>query len=156
VVTGTPGRHNRVVRDLRLVGRWSDDSLYLGAMEAAVIVFRPDGAGFTYWSRAGGGFSVTRFGWRMHTAGHLDLRLGQRLSGRWELRGREVRHHVDGQSAVGTDLTVGYAIVAGQDVLGRPATLLEFDQPVIPGTVGARFALEDPNAGLDDPTATGV
>jgi len=49
------------VLDDRLTGYWSDDDLYLGAMEAAEVAFRTDGTGWTYWSRAGGAFEVRRF-----------------------------------------------------------------------------------------------
>jgi hypothetical protein len=48
------------VRDTRLVGYWSDKNLYQGAMEAADIAFRPDGTGWAYWSRAGGGIFCRR------------------------------------------------------------------------------------------------
>jgi hypothetical protein len=51
------------VLDPRLVGYWSDEALYQGAMEAADIAFRPDGTGWTYWSRDGGTFYVDRFSW---------------------------------------------------------------------------------------------
>ena len=42
-VLGVP--HNRNVLEPRLVGYWSDEALYRGAMEAIDITFRPDGVG---------------------------------------------------------------------------------------------------------------
>ena len=59
--------------DPRLVGYWSDQDLYQGAMEAADIAFRADGTGWTYWSRDGGTFYVLRFNW--HTAANRNLTL---------------------------------------------------------------------------------
>jgi hypothetical protein len=128
----------------------------MGSMEDASIVFRPDGTGFTYWTRAGGPFSVNRFSWQTPASGQLDPRLHKSLSGWWDLRGSEIRHQVDRQSVVHSELTLSFAIVAGQDVLGRPATLLEFDRRVIQGTLGARFAFCHRDAYLDDPTVTGA
>jgi hypothetical protein len=58
---------NENVLDARLVGKWSDDVLYLGSMEDAAIVFRSNGSGWSYWARAGGVISLHRCGWR--TAG---------------------------------------------------------------------------------------
>ena len=57
------------VLDERLVGYWSDQDLYRGAMEAADIAFRPDGTGWTYWSRDAGTFFAYRFTWHT-TEGH--------------------------------------------------------------------------------------
>src|SRR5262245_43327205 len=110
-------------------------------MEAADIAFRPDGTGWTYWSRVGGAFEVHRFRWRT-TAGHqLTLDLRRQLSGTWHLARGTIRHRVTSQAACGERIVLAYQIRAGQDVLGRPATLLEAGQPINPGTVGDRFAL---------------
>ena len=141
--------------DPGLVGSWSDGPLYMGAMEDAAIVFRPDGTGLTYWTRDGGPFSVNRFDWQTPATGQLDLRLHQHLSGWWEPQGGGARHQVDSQSEDHRELTLSYAIVPGQDVLGRPATLLEFDRKLIVGTHGSRFAFARRDAYLDDPTVTG-
>jgi hypothetical protein len=127
--------------DARLVGYWSDGPLYQGAMEAADIAFRPDGTGWTYWSRAGGAFFVYRFSW--HTTGgrRLALDLHQGLSGTWKLAHHTIRHHVDNQATCGEQRVLAYKISAGRDILNRPATLLELDQRVSVGTIGDRFAL---------------
>jgi hypothetical protein len=132
---------NGAVRDARLVGYWSDEALYQGAMEAASIAFRPDGTGWTYWSRVGGTFSVHRFGWHTTADQQLTLDLREQLSGSWHVAGHTTQHHVTSQAARGKRIVLGYRIRAGHDVLGRPATLLEADQPISPGTIGDRFAL---------------
>lgn len=141
--------------DPGLVGSWSDGPLYMGAMEYAAIVFRPDGTGFTYWTRAGAPFEVNRFDWQTPATGQLDLRLHQYLWGHWKLQGGGTRHQVERQSEDQSELTLSYAIVPGQDVLGRPATVLEFDRNLILGTHGTRFAFARRDAYLDDPTVTG-
>jgi hypothetical protein len=64
------GRTIEGVLDERLVGYWSDEDLYQGAMEAADIAFRADGTGWTYWSRDGGTFYVVRFSW--HTGANRN------------------------------------------------------------------------------------
>jgi len=128
------------VPDVRLVGYWSDEPLYQGAMEAGDIAFRPDGTGWTYWSRAGGSFFVYRFRW--HTTGgrRLALDLYQWLSGTWEPAGDTTQHLVGDQATCGEQLVLAYKIAAGRDILNRPATLLELDQRVSVGTIGDRFA----------------
>lgn len=126
--------------DPRLVGYWSDRDLYQGAMEAADIAFRPDGTGWTYWSRDGGGFSVDRFSWHTTAGRHLILDLHEHLSGTWELAGHATRYHVRRQSPSGTQLLLAYQVIAGQDSLKRPVTLLELDQRISVGTIGNRFA----------------
>jgi hypothetical protein len=45
VVSFTPDLGRDPMLDERLVGYWSDEDLYQGAMEAADIAFRPDGTG---------------------------------------------------------------------------------------------------------------
>jgi hypothetical protein len=144
------------VLDARLVGLWSDADLYQGSMEEAVVVFRPDGSGWTYWARDGGVFSVHRFGWRTAATSRLHLRFRQRRSGTWTVRGHEVRHQVDRQHAHDSELALAYTINAGQDLFGNPATLLELDQPLIVGTVGDRFALKHNNTHIEDPTISGA
>ncbi len=84
--------------DPRLVGYWSDQDLYQGAMEAADIAFRADGTGWTYWSRDGGTFYVLSFSW--HTAhGQFTLHLHEELSGMVVREGPGFRHRVDSQEA---------------------------------------------------------
>jgi hypothetical protein len=140
------------VLDDRLVGQWSDGSLYLGSMEEAAVVFRRDGSGWTYWHRDGGGFHVARFTWRTPADSQLRLRIDRKLSGTWTLRGGVTRHHVDSEHTDHTDLALTYVIQAGQDVLGSPATLLELDRPIFLGTVGDRFARTHGDALDEDPT----
>ncbi|MDQ2810440.1 MAG: hypothetical protein M3Z75_00790 [Actinomycetota bacterium] len=66
--------------DERLIGYWSDKHVYMGIMEAADIAFRSDGTGWTFWTRDGGSFSVTRFDW--HTdASRLTLNMQEHLYG---------------------------------------------------------------------------
>jgi len=130
------------VLDARLVGYWSDEPLYQGAMEAADIAFRTDGTGWTYWSRDGGTFFVYRFSWHTTAGRQLTLDLRQELSGTWDLAGRTTRHRVTSQATCDKQIVLAYEIRAGQDVLRRPATLLHVDQPISLGTIGDRFALK--------------
>lgn len=130
------------VLDPRLVGYWSDEALYQGAMEAADIAFRPDGTGWTYWSRDGGTFDVYRFRWHTTAGHHLTLDLHQYLFGTRDLAGHTTRHHVRSQASPGKQLVLTYQITTGQDSLKRSATLLELDQPISLGTVGDRFAFK--------------
>ncbi|HCU91858.1 MAG TPA: hypothetical protein DHU96_03625 [Actinobacteria bacterium] len=74
------------VLDERLVGYWSDQDLYRGAMEAADIAFRPDGTGWTYWSRDAGTFFAYRFTWHTTEGHRLALALHHELSGTWDLK----------------------------------------------------------------------
>jgi hypothetical protein len=129
-----------IVLDPRLVGYWSDQDLYQGAMEAADIAFRPDGAGWTYWSRDGGTFYVDRFRWHTTADNRLILDVHEKLFGTWDLEGHTTRHHVDSQAPSGKQLVLAYQITAGQDSFKRPATLLELDQPINVATIGDRFA----------------
>jgi hypothetical protein len=147
---------NENVLDARLVGRWSDDVLYLGSMEDAAIVFCSNGSGWSYWARAGGVFSLHRFGWRTAGGSRLHLRLRQVLSGTWTLQGREIRHCVTSRYSDDTELPLVYTIKVGQDVFGNTATLLELDRPVIPGTVGDRFALVHSDDHVEDPVIGGA
>jgi hypothetical protein len=129
------------VLDAILMGYWSDEALYQGAMEAASIAFRSDGTGWTYWSRSGGTFSVHRFGWHTTTTAgrQLTLDLHEELYGSWQLADGTTQHQVTSQAARGERIVLAYQIRPGHDVLGRPATLLETGQPVSPGTIGDRF-----------------
>jgi hypothetical protein len=130
------------VLDERLVGYWSDEDLYQGDMEAADIVFRRDGTGWTYWSKIGGPFVVYRFTWHIAADGRLSLALNQQLAGTWNLQGETIHHRVTSTAASDRMVLLIYEIRAGQDVLGRPATLLNVDHPIRLGTVGDRFALK--------------
>jgi hypothetical protein len=150
----SPAFTMEAVLDTRLVGYWSDKNLYQGTMEAADIAFRPDGTGWAYWSRIGGGFFVLRFSWDTPKDWQLVLGLREELSGRWRAERHTVRHRVTSQIACDTKIVLTYKIRAGQDVLGRPATLLEAGQPISRGTIGDRFALERELAGDEqDPAA---
>jgi hypothetical protein len=140
--TGSGQPHNRDVLDMRLVGYWSDEDLCQGAMEAADIAFRPDGTGWTYWSRDGGTFFILRFRWHTTNDQHLTLGLHEKLSGTWDLESSSTRHHVTSQSARGEQIAVTYKTTPGHNVFGKPATLLELDKEVSPGTIGDRFALK--------------
>jgi len=141
------------VLDTRLVGYWSDKNLYLGAMEAASVAFRPDGYGWVYWSNAGG-FFIARFSWHVAESHQLTLDMYEELSGTWRYEGHTLRHRVASQDACDTKTVLTYEIRQGQDVLGRPATLLETGQPISLGTVGSRFAFERELAGDErDPVA---
>ena len=127
--------------DSRLAGYWSDKNLSLGAMEAADIAFRPDGYGWVYWSNAGG-FYILRFSWQVAENRELTLHMHEELSGTWRWNGHRVQYGVASQEACDTMTVLIYEIRQGEDVLGRPATLLETDQPISLGTVGRRFAFE--------------
>ena len=124
--------------DGRLVGYWSDRDLYQGAMESAELAFRADGTGWTYWSRSGGPFQVMH--WDTTASGQHTLGLREKLSGRWHLDGRAVRHRVDRQGPSRQRIVLAYAISPGQDLYRRPAMLLQFDRGVMMGTIGDRFA----------------
>lgn len=139
--------------DSRLAGYWSDKNLNLGAMEAADVAFRPDGSGWVYWANAGG-FFVSRFTWHVAERRELTLDMHEELSGRWRWERHAVRYRVASQEARGTTTVLTYQIRQGQDVLGRPATLLETGEPISLGTVGSRFAFERELAGDErDPVA---
>ena len=84
--------------DARLVGYWSDEPLYQGAMEAADIAFRADGTGWTYWSRSGGTFFVRRFTWHTTAGRQLTLDLHRELSGTWDRQGHATTHRVTRQA----------------------------------------------------------
>jgi hypothetical protein len=144
------------VFDAHLEGVWSDGPLYQGSMESAAMVFRPDGSGWTYWARIGGVFSVHRFGWRTDSHRQLHVRLRHHLSGTWAVHDDEIRHHVDSQHTRDTHVVLTYTINPGQDISGNPATVLDLDRPVIPGTLGDRFALKHSHTRVEDPTITGT
>src|SRR5690348_16399105 len=139
-VHGEGDRAMLVMLDTRLAGYWSDDNLYQGAMEAADIAFRPDGTGWTYWSRDGGTFYVLRFNWHTTDDRRLTLDLHEKLSGSWDLLGHTAQHHAVSQASYDKQLALAYEIRAGQDVFKRPATLLELDRKISLGTIGDRFA----------------
>lgn len=138
--------------DDRLMGYWSDDDIYQGAMEAADIAFRGDRTGWTYWSQIGGAFAVQRFGWQA-TRGQLTLDLREKLSGTWTLARDSVQHRVDHRASWDRQITMTYRITAGRNVYGDLATVLELDQPINIGTIGDRFAFKRELAPEDqDPT----
>ena len=139
--------------DTRLVGYWSSKNLSLGAMEGADIAFRRDGYGWVYWSNAGG-FFIMRFSWYVAENQQLTLDMYEELSGTWRWEGHRLRYRVASQDTCDTKTVLTYEIRQGQDVLGRPATLLETGQPISLGTVGSRFAFERELAGNEqDPVA---
>jgi hypothetical protein len=110
-------------------------------MEAADIGFRSDGTGWTYWSRDGGSFYVDRFSWHADDR-HLTLDLREKLYGTWHLEDGTTRHRVRSQDAHHKHLVLTYQIAAGQNELHKPATVLQLDQPISPGTIGDRFAFK--------------
>ncbi len=139
-------------RDQQLVGYWSDQPLYQGAMEGADVAFRADGTGWMYWSRSGGPFEVVRFGWHTRTDRQLAIGLRQQLSGTWHLVGQAVRHRVLDQAALTESIAVTYDISAGQDAIREPATVLTLSQRLRLGTIGDRFAYQRALApGENDP-----
>ena len=139
-------------RDQQLVGYWSDEPLYQGAMESADVAFRADGTGWMYWSRSGGPFEVVRFGWHTRADRQLAIRLRQRLSGTWYLVGQAVRHRVLDRAALTESIALTYDISGGQNVRREPATLLTLSQRLRLGTIGDRFAYQRALApGEDDP-----
>ena len=126
--------------DEGLIGYWSDEPLYQGAMEAADIAFRSDGTGWTYWSRGGGTFYVDRFSWHTAAGRHLTLDLHEELYGTWHLADHTTRHRVRRQAARHKQIVLRYQITEGRNALREPATVLELDQPITLGTIGDRFA----------------
>jgi len=135
------------VLDTRLVGYWSDKNLSMGSMEGADVAFRPDGYGWVHWSNFGGGFFIMRFSWDVAESGQLTLDMHEELSGTWRWERHTHRYRVASQDACDTRTVLTYEIRHGQDVLGRPAVLLETGQPISLGTVGSRFAFERELAG---------
>jgi hypothetical protein len=131
-----------VMLDRRLVGYWSDKHLYVGGMEGADIAFRADGTGWTYWSNAAGGFEILRFLWRQTSRSALTLRVREYAGGTWSLNRGTVTHQLRKQRADDQQIALGYEITAGQNAVGDPATVLQFDKDVIRGSVGNRFALD--------------
>jgi len=113
-------------------------------MAADDIAFRADGTGWTYWCNAAKGFEVMRFTWRQASRSALTLRVREYAGGDWSIDHRDhVTHRVTSQRAWDERISLGYKITAGQDVNGRPATLLQVDQGAIRTVViGKRFALE--------------
>jgi len=128
--------------DESLIGYWSDESLYQGAMEAADIAFRSDGTGWTDWSRDGGPFHVYRFSWHTSAGHQLTLALDRELSGTWELQNHTTRYRVESQTGCDEQIMLTYEIRPGQDALKAPAKLLQFDKPISLGTIGDRFAFK--------------
>jgi hypothetical protein len=135
------------VLDKRLVGYWSDKNLQIGSMEGADVAFRADGYGWVHWSNFGGGFFIMRFSWDVAEGARLTLAIYEELSGTWRREQHTSRYRVSRQEACDTKTVLTYEIRQGQDVLGRPALLLETGQPVSLGTVGSRFAFERELAG---------
>jgi hypothetical protein len=122
-------------------------------MEAADIAFRPDGTGWTYWSRDGGTFLVYRFTWHTTEDHRLTLTLHQQLSGTWDLADHATRHRVISQAASGQQIALTYQITRGHNALRKPATLLKLDQEISAGTIGDRFAFKRELADTEhDPT----
>jgi hypothetical protein len=141
------------VLDERLVGLWSDEDLYQGDMEAADIAVRSDGTGWTYWSRDGGSYYVLRFGW--HTDANLDLTLDlhENLSGIWDLSGHMTEHRVASRTPHDKQIVLAYKITQAQNILRKPATLLQLDRQISMGTIGDRFAYKRELAATEyDPT----
>jgi hypothetical protein len=130
------------VLDENLIGYWSDEPLYQGAMEAADIAFRLDGTGWTDWSRDGGAFHVFRFSWHTSVGHQLTLALDRELSGTWELRDHTTRYQVQSQTGRDEQIVLAYQIRTGEDALKTPAKLLQFDKPISLGTIGDRFAFK--------------
>jgi hypothetical protein len=126
--------------DEGLIGYWSDEPLYQGAMEAADIAFRPDGTGWTNWSRDGGTFHVYRFSWHTPASDQLTLALGQELSGTWDVQSHTTRYHVQSQTSCSRQIELAYQIRPGQDALEEPTKLLQLDKPIRLGVIGDRFA----------------
>jgi len=124
------------------VGYWSDKHLYLGGMEAADIAFCADGTGWTNWSNAARAFEVLRFRWWQTSSSSLILRLREHVSGTWSLDGDTTIHQPREHSARDEQVVLGYEITAGHTAIGDPIEVLEFDQHVIRGVIGNRFAFE--------------
>jgi len=127
--------------DSRLVGYWSDEPLYQGDMEFADVAFRADWTGWTYWCNAAGAFEVVRFSWQGNGP-VLHLHLREYVAGTWSLNGGKLTHQLTDRSGEDQLISLAYEIIAGQNATGDPATLLQFDQSVIRGVVGDRFALK--------------
>jgi hypothetical protein len=144
------------VLDYRLVGYWSDETVYQGAMEVTDIAFRRDGTGWTYWSRDGGGFEVFRFSWHTAADHQLTIDLQELLSGIWDLAEHAVHHHVRSQTRWDKQIVVTYEVTPGQNVFREPATLLRLDRPISVATIGDQFAFKRQLAETDhDPTSRG-
>jgi hypothetical protein len=144
------------VLDDRLVGYWSDETVYQGAMEVTDIAFRRDGTGWTYWSRDGGGFEVFRFSWHTAADHQLTITLHTLLSGIWDLAEHAVQHHVRSQTRWEKQIVVAYEVTSGQNVFHKPATLLTLDRPISIATIGDKFAFKRQLAETDhDPTTRG-
>jgi hypothetical protein len=153
VESRSEGRTIEAVLDERLVGYWSDEDLYQGDMEAADIAFRSDGTGWTYWSRDGGSFYVLRFGWHTDASRDLTLDLHENLSGAWDLRDHTTVHRVASRTPHDKQIVLAYEITEAQNILRKPATLLQLDRQISMGTIGDRFAFKRDLASTEhDPT----
>ncbi len=129
-------------QDARLPGYWSDQDLYMGSMEAVDIAFVADGTGWRYWSNFGGAFNLLLFRWRLRPESVLRLHLFEYADGDWHLDRAQglTTHQVTERGAWDERLDVAYDIKSGRDILGRPATLLEFEGvDARSGLMGDRF-----------------
>lgn len=139
-------RQNFPVTDARLIGRWSDDRLYLGAMETTDLIFMADGAGWSVWSNALGCEQI------LYSWSATDDQLVIATQRYVRLEGGGSRLAVVSDKDWDKTIETGFVIRAGHDVVGVAVTLLELDQRV---SFGDRFALarrelqpEDDPAGL--------
>jgi hypothetical protein len=143
------------VLDERLVGYWSDKNLYPGDMEAADIAFRADGTGWAYWYSAATTFEILRFSWQSTATHQVTLNLLEELSGTWNLDRGTITHRTNSQIPCQEQVSLAYQITAGHDAASKAATLLEFDEPVVQGVIGNRFALERQLGDNEDDPAHG-
>jgi hypothetical protein len=147
-ISGQVGHNERVI-DTSLVGYWSDDIMYSGAMEANDLTFRADGSGFTYWARIGDVFEVDRFDWHVTAEGNLRIHLTRMLTGTWTVQDNSIHHRVQIEDGIDNVHETSYAVAAGRDVFGNDVTTLTLHQPILP--TAAVFALR--KDAQEDPTA---
>lgn len=134
-------RENGVMLETGLVGYWSDKHLYPGDMEATDIAFCADGTGWTDWTNAAQAFEIMRFRWQA-SGSTLVLHLHEYVSGTWNLDGGTAPRQQRDRHALDEQIPLGYEITEGQNAVGGPATVLQFDRHVILGVSSNRFAFE--------------
>ncbi|WP_410656904.1 hypothetical protein [Amycolatopsis sp. lyj-112] len=139
--------------DERLIGLWSESTLYPNDVESAELAFRWNGSGWLYWSSWSTSFSVSRYTWSAFTPGTLVLKFHCELDGTWSIEDGVVRHDVESEEERGSLVKVGYEVVPGEDPLGNTLTVLSLDRPLHDHLAGSRFAWVEQSGPLSDPAA---
>ncbi|WP_394360652.1 hypothetical protein [Amycolatopsis sp. SB7-3] len=137
--------------DERLVGLWSDETVYPGSVESVDLAFLDNGSRWLYWSSWSTEFAVSRFTWA--TPGELVLHFHRALGGTWSIKDGVTRHEVESDEKEESLIRLGYEIAPGEDPFGNPVTLLSLDRALDEHLAGSRFAWVEKPESLSDPSA---